>query len=494
MTAVLTEFTTRGMSEFRKPVLTRVDVSWKDAGGIWQTSTARMEDKSAGGVSIRAKMPIPVGAKVRIESRQDDFTGETRHCRAEGADFLIGIQRDVAEAPYPNRSISSHLPPQKNVGTGRQVVSTVLPSRRSPPKRQENKPSEVPAVDQKKEGDSTPVKGLPLTTAAPPVHGLDHEMDTRNILPSRPRTIDPLFLAEVQAEFRTEFRNQVRNELRTEVRTEVWAAVREAVRSELQTELQTKQPPMQAGKEEKPMRSKWLELPWRKHPEDPSMTGPEDTEASDGNSISNREKENFMSDLSQAMPKPPARSAREVPSFQADLSPMEDIYRAVGIMNPPRGYSITKVVEMLNSEHIRDSSKEMKRAAVLMALDAAGTSLDQLQKDAKARKDALDAHEAQQRKQVEAEWARKAEEIVQIQAEMDSIKAHYTGRISRNLDGVARQKATFAEWVTSKQQECQDMAEAIEICSKSPVSAPASSSSNSPSPEVSLMRANAKTV
>ena len=299
-----------------------------------------------------------------------------------------------------------------------------------------------------------------------PGRDVDHEIDNRNVSLSRPRTIDPLFLAEVQAEFRADFRAEVRTEIRKEVR----AAVREAVRAELQTELQTKQPPMQAGKEEKHMRSKWLELPWRKNPEDPSMSGIDDTEAGDGNSTSNREKENVMSDLSQPMPKPPVRSAREVPTFQVDLSPMEDIYRAIGIMNPPRGYSITKVVEMLNSEHIRDLSKELKRAAVLMALDAAGTSLEQLQRDAKARQDALDAHEAQQRKQVEAEWARKAEEIVQIQAEMDSIKAHYTGRISRNLDGVARQKATFAEWVNSKQQECQGMAEAIELCSKSPVS------------------------
>jgi hypothetical protein len=46
---------------------------------------------------------------------------------------------------------------------------------------------------------------------------------------------------------------------------------------------------------------------------------------------------------------------------------------------------------------------------------------------------------------VEAEWARKAEEIVQIQAEKESIKAHYTARISRNMEGVARQRATFAD-------------------------------------------------
>ena len=44
----------------------------------------------------------------------------------------------------------------------------------------------------------------------------------------------------------------------------------------------------------------------------------------------------------------------------------------------------------------------MKQAAVLMALDAAGISLDQVQQDAKARQDVLDSYEAGQKKQVEA--------------------------------------------------------------------------------------------
>ena len=84
--------------------------------------------------------------------------------------------------------------------------------------------------------------------------------------------------------------------------------------------------------------------------------------------------------------------------------------------------------------------------------------IKQVQQDAKARQDALDAYEAEQRKQVEAEWARKAEEVIQIQAELESIKAHYMARIGRNLEGVAREKATFNSWLTLKQQECQSMA------------------------------------
>ncbi|MFI5110675.1 MAG: hypothetical protein ACHP78_17770 [Terriglobales bacterium] len=197
-----------------------------------------------------------------------------------------------------------------------------------------------------------------------------------------------------------------------------------------------------------------------------------------------------MPHLTPPTQKAPVRSAREVPDFQVDLSPMEDIYRAAGIMNPRRGYSIHKVVEMLHSEYIRELSKEMKRAAVLMALDAAGIPFDQVQRDAKARQDALDSHETEQRKQVEAEWARKAEEVVKIQAELESIKAHYTARIGRNMEGVARERATFANWLTLKQQECQSMAEAVALCLKSPVSEPASA----PPADPSVLKASAKTV
>jgi len=57
---------------------------------------------------------------------------------------------------------------------------------------------------------------------------------------------------------------------------------------------------------------------------------------------------------------------------RGDLLSYEDIYRAAGIMSPGAGYGIHKIVEMLNSERIRDLSKDVTRSCVLMALDAAG--------------------------------------------------------------------------------------------------------------------------
>ncbi len=55
---------------------------------------------------------------------------------------------------------------------------------------------------------------------------------------------------------------------------------------------------------------------------------------------------------------------------QTDLLSYEDIYHATGILSPRSGYGVHKVVDMLNSDRIRELSKDIKRASVLMALDA----------------------------------------------------------------------------------------------------------------------------
>ena len=488
MSAVVSEFRTQVKAEFRKPVLTLVEASWENPDGTLQTVPAYMEDTSAGGARIRIKTPIVVGLKLRIRWRHEHFSGTARYCRTERGEFLVGIQRDPTNSPIPDRPAPNHVPPQKSASTSDPLLSTVklsiveapaievptieVPTMKmptvqlppvnvppvgitaveiqSPPKQQESKPNEILKVDEKAERDSIAPMASSTTT---PARSVGHEIDNGDGPRSRVPDLDSPRPAEPR------------------------------------TELQTKQTPKQPDEGRKRMRDKWLELPWNKKHAGLTVSGPGSGEARNGNSA----KENPMHDLIQPTQKAPVRSAREVPTFQVDLSPMEDIYRAAGIMDPRKGYSITTVVEMLHSAHIRDLSKEMKRAAVLMALDTAGIPIDQVQRDAKARQDALDSHEALQRKHVEAEWARKAEEIIQIQAELESIKAHYMARIGHNMEGVAREKETFAGWLTLKQQECQSMADAVELCLKSLVSAPASASSDG-SMSLNNVQVSAKTV
>jgi len=151
-------------------------------------------------------------------------------------------------------------------------------------------------------------------------------------------------------------------------------------------------------------------------------------------------------------------------NFAVELLPVDDIYRAAGVLNVR--HSIHRVVEMLRSEHIRNLPAETKRAAVLMALEAWGIAVDQVEHDAKLRLSALDSYEADQKKQVEAEWARKLEENVQLQVELERVKSAYMVRIARNLESVDRGKATFNAWATKKQQESESIAEAAAVLTR----------------------------
>ena len=186
-----------------------------------------------------------------------------------------------------------------------------------------------------------------------------------------------------------------------------------------------------------------------------------------------------------SMSQSPSRPAEGLTGPQSNLLSYEDIYRAAGILSPRSGYGIHKVVDMLNSERIRNLAPEVKRASVLMALDAAGTSADDLLQDATRRQQALASYEAGQQKQLEEFEARKNQENAQIQAEMERITAHYAERIQHNHDQIAQEKETLRNWQLQKQCENQRITEVIELCAKQPAPAPA------PAPVASAAAASA---
>jgi hypothetical protein len=147
-----------------------------------------------------------------------------------------------------------------------------------------------------------------------------------------------------------------------------------------------------------------------------------------------------------------------------ELQQFDEIYHAAGIKGPRLGYSIGKVIEMLQSEHIRNLPNETRRASLLMALDAAGVQVDEVLQDATLRQRAINSYEAIQRKYLEEFEARKAQDNCAIQAEMERVAAEYSVRISNNLDEVAREKDSFRKWQARKQHEAQRITEAVALC------------------------------
>jgi hypothetical protein len=423
------------MGDLRTPVMIRVEVSWLDDAGALQAIRGCMEDKSAGGACIRVKIPVGMGAKLSIRGPWEEFSGVAKYCRREGKEFLVGVQRDLTTTPSP-------IPTQVIIPTQDEIQAVTSDTQLPEPASSPHLPSaglriESPAKPRERkliemyparpEPENSPPVRLVSNALLPPPRGFGR----RTSHPERPRILQPQISS---------------SSLGSDARP---------------IELQATQLPekLSAGKERKRMSSKWFGMsPRQNKGEEPTAHGEETGTI--------ERQENSMLPVNHATERTSSPSSRVVPTFQVQLLPVEDIYRAAGIITPPKGYSVNKVVEMLRSEHIRSLAPEMKRAAVLMALDAAGVPLAQVQQDAKARQEALDTYEDAQTKQVETEWARKAEEVSQIQAELESIKAHYQARITRNLEGVAREKATFGTWQTMKQQEVESMVEAVEMCSK----------------------------
>lgn len=173
------------------------------------------------------------------------------------------------------------------------------------------------------------------------------------------------------------------------------------------------------------------------------------------------------------MNKPATSIAEPLNSAQGDLLSYEDIYRAAGIVTPASGYDVSKVVRMLESEHIRALPKDVKRASVLMALDAAGTSVDDLLKDAASHQQALNHYEAGQQDKFAKFESYKAQEETRIQAEMERVAAHYSERMQQIRDQVAREKDALKNWQMAKLQENQRITEVIDLLSKQSVATPA---------------------
>ncbi len=218
-------------------------------------------------------------------------------------------------------------------------------------------------------------------------------------------------------------------------------------------------------KENTQMAKKWTDLaPWRQKqdasPQDPS-NGTNATPTR-GSQVPDRVARPGNPPSNSAAPS----SANGHSTSQGDLLSMDDIYRSASIMTPRMGYSIRKVADMLASDHMRGLSDDMKRASILMALDAAGIPVEEVLRDAAARHAAINNYESEQWEHFEAYWAAKAEENARIQTDLERITAQHLERIKRNLDEVAQEKVTFAGWQTIKHQEAQLITEAAELCSK----------------------------
>jgi hypothetical protein len=190
-------------------------------------------------------------------------------------------------------------------------------------------------------------------------------------------------------------------------------------------------------------------------------------------------------DAAAASPTAPTRTAAQTVAEIASKVPLEpkfaapvknptsfdEIYHAAEIDTPAHGYTIYKVADMLQNEHIRNLPKEVKRSSVLLALDAAGVKVEDVIQDAVRRDRALDTFEGVQQKALEQLQAAKTKENGDIQADMDRYVAQQRAKIEANNEAVEREKQRLYSWRLNKQQEEQKIADAVSyFVSENPIS------------------------
>jgi hypothetical protein len=416
--------------EPRRTIWALAEVSWQDATGTSCRAPATMEDTSASGACVRISAAIDVGSNLTIKWHREQFSGVARNRRRDGNEFLVGVQRNKA-----NNHMRTDPPLKENALVGQVAALASCAAAEC-----------IPAGVSKNHGAPVPpptavVTSSPTLSSTNPCDAVPKQ-DTN---PDKP----PANSSETKA--LPEKASSVPVVKQLSARSSSGVRADDQNSSSLgavpKPKLQTKDSPRQ---ERKVMQSTPLFRKFWQHEPNPA-DGPDNATSTE-----------------VPVNKSDINTAEGLPNPQGGLLSCEDIYRASGILGGRSKYDITKIVEMLNSKHIRELPKEVKRSAVLMALDAAGTPVDEVLNDATRRQHALNNYEAGQQKQFEQFEAAKLRENAQIKSEMERITVHYAERIQKNLDQVAHEREAFRNWQAMKEQESQRIAEAVGLCGKQP--------------------------
>ena len=419
-----------------------VEVSWEDQFGTRHTSSAKLEDTSPSGACLRVGVPVAIGSAMKVNSYRERFSGTARYCRTDRRDFVVGLQKDKNVNRFPTEVAAPALPP-------------TVPARNAAiPAAREDVHEDVreEVLDTPRE-ENNKRDEFPRKTQNPPLASAVRARPSIAVMPSR----DAVSVTDTSSAAQPTFNRHL--------------AQNQSTDSPPPARFQFQSPLSGNPKGRENMANKWSDLaPWRQKQagkeSDASVANTQAASASSHQAEAGVRRENSKSNSNPGALPEAAADANPSHISPGDLLSMDDIYRAAGILAPRMGYSIRKVADMLASDHLRGVSDEMKRASVLMALDAAGISVDEVLRDAAMRQSAINSYESDQWEHFEEYWAAKAAENSHIQSELERITAQYQERVKRNLDEIAREKVIFATWQTMKQQEAQRIGEAAGICSK----------------------------
>jgi hypothetical protein len=453
--------------------MARAEVHWEDRVGAWRQALARMEDTSLSGACIRLSVPIGVGARLKVKWQREEFSGIAKYCRRDGGDYVLGIQRESFETESrttvllsdgaANLSVDSRVevqavPAQQDnttQGLPRSIPEPELPPIAAipifVPAAAETPPGfqyalVARAAPEAPEEPAAPAAAATIATAVPAA-------DPKPV--PAPVALDSAIAPRIAAVVATQLAVDIKTANKIKAVDNPAPRDSQVPRTVRQNEHQAQNP--SAGQERTIVFNKLL----NRSPERQQQ------QTRDGNAVDTKVQLN-SSDARPIRENHAITNARStgVTPNQGSLLPLQDIYLAVGIMSSRLGYNIDTVSGMLDSDHLRGMASEVKRASVLMALEAAGIPVDELLRDGAKRLEALNSYEVAERKRFEDYEARKTQESAQIQLEVERMTAHCMDRIKHNLSEVTLAKDAFLNWQTTKQTESQRISDAVGLFSR----------------------------
>ena len=172
----------------------------------------------------------------------------------------------------------------------------------------------------------------------------------------------------------------------------------------------------------------------------------------------------------EASAAPQTSAPPPVPSAELSV-----VYDSAKITPPAHGYTVLKVAEMLQSEHIRALPAEVRRKSVLVALDAAGVTVEEIVEDAVRRDRALDTYERVLQQHVDKLVEATTADNRALEDEVAKRAAELRAQIDENTRRAAAGQAELQAWRQRKQHEEALIAEAVgHFVSENPVTRSAS--------------------
>lgn len=143
---------------------------------------------------------------------------------------------------------------------------------------------------------------------------------------------------------------------------------------------------------------------------------------------------------------------------------LEQVYASAGIQPPAHGFTVYRLIEMLEGEEFRDLDAPTRArviAGVLKRLPSGAVEVEDIVRDAAARDRALDAFERFVADRV-VRLEREAEEKnAALQREIDELTLANTRLMEANRAAVAQERARLERWRARKREEEQRLFSAI---------------------------------